>query len=67
MSTFGAFCPPHAQQGHFLLPNNVNNEQAVARRGGGAATNRPSLLETRGQHGTEARIRLAVSAAPMAG
>ena len=60
-----------AQEGHFLLPDNANNEQAVSGRGGGAAPqnkapNRPSLLETQGQHGTVARIRPAVSAAPMA-
>lgn len=69
--TLGPFCPPHAQEGHFLLPDNVNNGRAVSRRGGGAtrqnkASNRPSLLGTQGQHGTVARIRPVVSAAPMA-
>lgn len=68
--TLGPFCPPHAQEGHFLLPDNGNNGRAVSRRGGGAtrqnkASNRPSLLETQGQHGTVARIRPVVSAAPM--
>lgn len=32
--TLGPFCPPHAQEGHFLLPDNGNNGRAVSRRGG---------------------------------
>lgn len=63
-----SFLSSPCTRGSFSSPDNVNNERAVSGSGGGAAeqnkaSNRRSLLQTQGQHGTMAGIRPVVSAA----
>lgn len=63
-----SFLSSPCTRGSFSSPDNVNNERAVSGSGGGTAeqnkaSNRRSLLQTQGQHGTMAGIRLVVSAA----